>query len=69
MRTQDAKMEDSGSITFRVQTDRRRTEAPFSGTNKRRATSPPSVSYNDGADAADSSAHPTWFETIADGRR
>ena len=69
MRAQDDCLEGSEPFTFRIQADRRKTDALVSGANERRVTPLPSVSYNDGADAADSNAHPTWFETIADGRR
>jgi len=66
MRAQDDNLKDSGSFTFRVQTDRRKTEALVSGSNERRVTGPPPVSLNGRAGVADSSAHPTRFETIAD---
>ena len=69
MRTQDDNLNDSGGITFRVQTDRRKTEALLSGANERRVTSPPSVSRNEGANAAASSPHPTWFEMLVGGSR
>jgi len=66
MRAQDDNLEDPGGITFRVQTDRRKTEAPFSGTNERRVTGPPSVSRDERADVADGREHPTQLETARD---
>jgi len=67
MSTHDDYLEGSESLTFRIQADRRKTDALVNCTNERRATSPPFVSSSEGADPADGSVHPAWFETIAGG--
>ena len=65
MGTQDNDPKSSETVTFRIQADRRKTDALVSGAHERRAASPPSVFDNEDADAADSGVRPSWFGTIS----
>ena len=66
MSARDNDPNGSEAVTFRIQADRRKTDALVSGAHERRATSPPSVLGKEAADPADSSERPAWFEPTAD---
>ena len=66
MSARDNDPNGSEGFTFRIQADRRKTDALLSGAHERRAINPPSVLGKEAADAADGNERPAWLETIAD---